>query len=46
MAVDEVTTKLEEFGRGNSYKPELTEDEIEKAIAEIRSAIDKYNPKD
>lgn len=45
MALDEVTTKLEEFGRGSGYKPELTEDEIEKAIAEIRSAIDKYNPK-
>ncbi|HRE16130.1 MAG TPA: serine/threonine-protein phosphatase [Rhodocyclaceae bacterium] len=46
MGLDEVTTKLEEFGRGSSYKSELTEDEIEKAIAEIRSAIDKYNPKD
>lgn len=46
MGLDEVTTKLEEFGRGASHKTELTEDEIERAIAEIRSAIDKYNPKD
>lgn len=43
MSVDEVTTKLEEFGRQPGYKLELTEDEIEKAIVEIRSTIEKYN---
>ncbi len=45
MTQDEVTTRLEEFGRNPAYKSELSEDEIEKAIEEIRSAIDKYNPK-
>ena len=42
MAIDEVTTRMEEFGRGAAYKTDLTEDEIEKAIEEIRSAINKY----
>jgi serine/threonine protein phosphatase PrpC len=45
MTQDEVTTRLEEFGRNPSYKSDLSEDEIEKAIDEIRAAIDKYNPK-
>ncbi len=45
MSQDEVTTRLEEFGRNPAYKSELSEDEIEKAIDEIRSAIEKYNPK-
>jgi uncharacterized metal-binding protein len=45
MSQDEVTTKMEEFGRTPAYKSDLTEDEIEKAIEEIRMAIDKYNPK-
>ena len=45
MTQDEVTTRLEEFGRNPAYKSELSEDEIEKAIDEIRSAIEKYNPK-
>ena len=45
MPVDEVTTKLEEFGRNPSYKSDLSDDEIEAAIEEIRAAIDKYNPK-
>lgn len=45
MSQDEVTTRLEEFGRNPSYKSDLSEDEIEKAIEEIRNAIDKYNPK-
>jgi PPM family protein phosphatase len=40
----EVTTHMEEFGRDPANKVDLSEDEIEKAIAEIRSAIDKYNP--
>jgi PPM family protein phosphatase len=45
MAMNEVTTRLEEFGRNPAYKSDLSDDEIEKAINEIRSAIDKYNPK-
>nr|MBL8410208.1 serine/threonine-protein phosphatase [Dechloromonas sp.] len=45
MSQDEVTTRLEEFGRNPAYKSDLTEDEIEKAIDEIRATIDKYNPK-
>ena len=44
MSQDEVTTRLDEFGRNPSYKSDLSDDEIEKAIDEIRSAIDKYNP--
>ncbi len=45
MSQHEVTTRLEEFGRNPAYKSDLSDDEIEKAIEEIRSAIDKYNPK-
>ena len=45
MAQNEVTTRLEEFGRNPAYKSDLTEDEIEKAIDEIRAAIEKFNPK-
>lgn len=45
MPLDEVATKLEEFGRNPNYKSDLTDDEIEAAIEEIRAAIDKFNPK-
>jgi len=45
MTHDEVTTRLDEFGRNPAYKSDLSDDEIEKAINEIRAAIDKYNPK-
>lgn len=45
MAPDEVTTKLEEFGRQQGPKAELSDDEIERAITEIRSTIEKYNSK-
>ncbi|HLO62113.1 MAG TPA: PP2C family serine/threonine-protein phosphatase [Azonexus sp.] len=45
MTQHEVTTRLEEFGRNPAYKSELSEDEIEDAIEEIRAAIEKYNPK-
>lgn len=45
MTQNEVTTRLEEFGRNPAYKSELSEDEIENAIEEIRAAIEKYNPK-
>jgi len=43
MGFDEVTTRLEEFGRNPAYKSDLSDDEIERAIEEIRSAIDKYS---
>ena len=43
MALNEVATHMEEFGRG-SAKTDLTEDEIERAIEEIRNAIEKYSP--
>ena len=44
MAQNEVTTKLDEFGRNPAYKSDLSEDEIEAAIEEIRTAIDKFKP--
>ena len=43
MALGEVTTKLDEFGRNPAYKLDLSDDEIEKAIDEIRATIDKYS---
>ena len=43
MSRDTVTTKLDEFGRNPNYKTELTDDEIERAIDEIRSTIQKYS---
>jgi serine/threonine protein phosphatase PrpC len=45
MAPGEITSRLDEFGRSPAYKTDLTEDEIEKAIEEIRTAIDKFNLK-
>ena len=45
MALDEVATHIEEFGRDPAHKSDLSEDEIEKAIEEIRAAIDKFNPR-
>ncbi|MBW7901331.1 MAG: serine/threonine-protein phosphatase [Rhodocyclaceae bacterium] len=45
MALDEVATRLDEFGRNPSYKLDLSDDEIEKAIEEIRSTIEKYSTK-
>ena len=45
MAFNEVATHLKEFGRNPGQKSDLSEAEIEAAIREIRSAIDKYNPK-
>ena len=38
-----VTTKLDTFGRNPNYKTELSEDEIERAIEEIRTTIQKYS---
>ena len=43
MPLGAVTTRLDEFGRNPSYKSELTDDEIERAIQEIRSTIQKYS---
>ena len=43
MSPDTVTTRLDAFGRNPNYKTELTEDEIERAIEEIRSTIQKYS---
>ncbi len=43
MSRDTVTTKLDAFGRNPNYKSELSEDEIELAIEEIRSTIQKYS---
>jgi serine/threonine protein phosphatase PrpC len=45
MRLDEITTHIEEFGRDPAHKTDLTEDEIEQAIREIRTAIDKFNPR-
>ena len=43
MPLGAVTTRLDEFGRNPNYKSELTDDEIERAIQEIRSTIQKYS---
>ncbi|HPP46527.1 MAG TPA: serine/threonine-protein phosphatase [Accumulibacter sp.] len=39
-----VTTKIQEFGRGQGQKTELSDEEIESAIEEIRATIQKYAP--
>ena len=43
MSRDTITTRLDAFGRNPNYKTELSEDEIERAIDEIRSTIQKYS---
>lgn len=43
LAMGQVHTQVPTFGRGGTQKVDLTEEEIEKAIAEIRSAIHKYS---
>ena len=40
---DTVTTRLDAFGRNPNYRTEMTDDEIERAIDEIRSTIQKYS---
>lgn len=45
MRFDEIATHIEEFGRDPAHKSDLSEDEIELAIEEIRAAIDKFNPR-
>ena len=42
---DEVTTKLEEFGRNPAYKSDLSEDEIEKAIEETAPPSTSSTPR-
>ena len=44
-ALTVIRTRIDEFGRNPGSKIDLSDDEIEKAIEEIRSAIEKYNPK-
>lgn len=43
MPLGAITTHLDEFGRNPKYKTELTDEEIERAIQEIRSTIQKYS---
>ncbi len=43
MSRDTITTRLDEFGRNPNFKTELSEEEIERAIEEIRSTIQKYS---
>ena len=43
MPLGAVTTRLDEFGRNLKYRTELTDEEIERTIDEIRSTIQKYS---
>ena len=43
MSRDTITTRLDEFGRNPNSKTELSDEEIERAIDEIRSTIQKYS---
>ncbi|MDR3087777.1 MAG: SpoIIE family protein phosphatase [Azoarcus sp.] len=43
MQLGAFTTRLDKFGRNPKYKTELSDDEIERAIEEIRSTIQKYS---
>jgi len=43
MPLDAHTTLMEGFDRPRAQEAELTDDEIERAIAEIRSTIEKYS---
>lgn len=43
MGLDEVNTRIDEFGRQPGHKLDLSDEEIEKAIDEIRLAIEKYS---
>ncbi len=43
MSRDTVTTRMAGFGRNPGQKTELSEEEIELAIEEIRSTIQKYS---
>lgn len=43
MQLGDITTHLDAFGRNPKYKTELSDEEIERAIEEIRSTIQKYS---
>lgn len=43
MPLDAYTTQMEGFERNRPREPDLTDDDIERAISEIRSAIQKYS---
>jgi serine/threonine protein phosphatase PrpC len=43
MPLGEFTTRIDQFGRNPKYKVNLTDEEIERAIDEIRFAIQKYS---
>jgi serine/threonine protein phosphatase PrpC len=43
MPMGAMTTRLDEFGRNLKYKTELSDEEIERTIDEIRSTIQKYS---
>ncbi|GHU39240.1 hypothetical protein AGMMS50256_39030 [Betaproteobacteria bacterium] len=43
MPLGAVTTRLDKFGRNPKYKSELSDEEIERTIEEIRSTIQKYS---
>jgi serine/threonine protein phosphatase PrpC len=45
LGPDEIATHMEEFGRDGDPRTDLSDDEIEQAIEEIRSTIEKFNPK-
>lgn len=45
LAIGEVETHIEAFGREGGPRKDLTEAEIEQAIEEIRATIDKFNPR-
>jgi serine/threonine protein phosphatase PrpC len=43
MPLDAHTTQMDRFGENRPREPELTDDDIEQAIAEIKNAINKYS---
>ncbi|HTZ00266.1 MAG TPA: protein phosphatase 2C domain-containing protein [Rhodocyclaceae bacterium] len=43
MPLDTHTTQMEGFDRNRPREPDLTDDDIERAISEIRTAIQKYS---
>ena len=43
MPLDAHTTQMQGFSKGGGAEPDLTEDDIERAIAEIQNAINKYS---
>ncbi|MBK6554981.1 MAG: serine/threonine-protein phosphatase [Rhodocyclaceae bacterium] len=43
MSLDAHTTQMQGFDKGRAAEPDLTEDDIERAIAEIQNAINKYS---